>query len=126
MSVLGFLLAFPVSYRQRVLAKQRPPMSKAQFVESIKETGGDAGVAAVVWDAIVDFGIEPGFSLYPDDDLLKTIGMAEEDLDEDVITATCQSLGRRVPTQDLVDRFGRVDTIRDVVQLIGQCPIGSS
>ena len=121
MRTIGSWLRFHLGYRQRRLARERKPMSKTDFVEDIASTGGLPEAAERVWDAIDDFGTEPGFSLYPDDDLLRIIGIAEEDLEDDVIIKTCNDLGLSIPSQELVDRLGTINTPRDVVRLVSKC-----
>jgi hypothetical protein len=97
-------------------------MSKERFIEEIVSAAGDHRAAASVWDTIVEFGFDASYSPYPDDALHHTFGIAEEELEEDLIIRTCHQVGRQIPTQAIVDEVGRIDTLRQVVQLVSRCP----
>lgn len=69
-----------------------------------------ADAASRVWEIAREFVIDERFSLYPDDDLGYVLGIAEEDLEDGLISKVCAELGLAAPTQALVDSVGRVDT----------------
>ena len=79
------LLALPFSARQRTLAKSRPAMSYSDFVASITRSGGNADAAGLVYSKLQDWVYHDGFTPYPDDSLSSVFGIAEEELDEDII-----------------------------------------
>jgi hypothetical protein len=100
-------------------------MTQQAFVQDIAASGWRADAAALVWDRLVESGVDPSFSPYPDDDLADLFDCVEEDLEDGLIIETCRRLGLEIPTQALVDQVGLVDTPRQVVRLISLCPPAS-
>ena len=59
-----------------------------------------------------------GFSPYPSDRLLKVYGLAEEDLDVDVIMDILKRLNCRAPDQATVNAIGAINTPADIVRFV--------
>lgn len=96
MGSLKRLLEMPFSGRQNRLANSRPAMSKERFVDAIASSGQGRMAAEVLWDKLVEARVCDRFTPYPDDDLLKVFGLAEEDLDEDVFLEIIEATGSSV------------------------------
>jgi len=93
-------------------------MTKAAFIDAVASTALGRAAAALLWDKLLELKVNADFTPYPSDDLLRTFGLAEEDLDVDVIIDIARSLGRAVPDQAIVDGVGAVATPADVVRLL--------
>jgi len=72
----------------------------------------------MLWGKLAETIICDQFTPYPDDDLLKAFGLAEEDLDEDVILEIVKATGSVVPDRDMLAKFGPVNTPADIIRLI--------
>jgi hypothetical protein len=116
--LIPFLFYLPQSARQRRLARSRPSLDKNAFIADIVSSGGDAASAAFLWDHLEDWAHEKEFTPYPDDDLQQVFGIAEEELEIDIITTLFQNLRLPLPTTTMLMNFGRVDTPRQIAQLI--------
>lgn len=112
------LLERPLSSKQRRLAASRPPMSKEQFVDAVASTDLGHSAADMLWEKLAEATVYDKFSPYPDDDLLKVFGLAEEDLDEDVILEIIMATGSVVPEREQLRKFGPVNTPADIVKLV--------
>ena len=121
MRALKSFLEMPFSGRQRKLASTRPQTSKANFIEGAAATDLGRIAAASLWDRLNEIKVVQEFSPSPEDDLFKVYGLAEEDLDEDVVLSLIEEVGVTVPTKERLDRFGVVKTPRDIVRLIEAC-----
>lgn len=117
-NLIQSILAMPFSLRQRRLAKERVPLSKAEFVARVSDMGGDQDAARLMHEKLNDWVYAQGFTPYPDDDLGKVYGMAEEELDEDLILSIFQQLGVPQPSKERIASFGVVDTPLRVAQLV--------
>ena len=114
------LLRSPRREQER-LASSRPIISKEQFVDALVSTGARADVSECIWELVASSVLFKGFSPYPDDSLLYTLGIAEEELEIDMISDTCRALALQLPSQDLIDQFGPIETPRHVALLISRC-----
>jgi len=72
----------------------------------------------MLWEKLLEVRADDQFSPYPDDDLLQVFGLAEEDLDEDVILEIITLTGSAVPSRDMLAKFGPVNTPADIIKLI--------
>lgn len=72
----------------------------------------------MLWDKLNESAIVNGFTPYPEDDLLHVYGLAEEDLDEDIILDIIKRLGLPIPSHDTVERIGPIQKPADVIRLI--------
>lgn len=121
MESLKSLFEMPFSARQRRLAASRPPLSKDDFIAKIASDDRGRGAAALLWDKLNAAKVREELSPYPDDDLLRVYGLADEDLDEDIILAIIRDVGVPVPDREMLASFGQVSTPSDIVRLIEKC-----
>jgi len=112
------VLAFPFSVRQRTLSKNRSPLSKSDFVDSITQSGGDQEAAEIVHSRLQDWIYYEGFTAYPDDSLSSVFGIAEEELDEDLILDIFMERSLSTPSQQEVTTFDPIDSPTGVAQLV--------
>lgn len=82
--------------------------------------------AAMLWDKLSEAVVYERFTPYPDDDLLTTFGLAEEDLDQDIVLDLVLKTASVVPSREMLKRFGPVNTPADVIRLIEATPRASS
>jgi hypothetical protein len=115
------LLGMPFSGRQARLAQKREALNEAEFVRRIADEGGDRDAATVLWTKLLNLRYPDNFTPYPSDSLLKVFGIAEEELDEDLILAILKELNVRPPSKELLSQFGAIDTPLRVAQLIALC-----
>jgi hypothetical protein len=117
-SMIQKILALPFSKRQKILAKNRPRLSHADFTRAIVSGGGDEQAADLVRTKLQDWIYNESFSPYPEDSLSSVFGIAEEELDEDLILDVLMKLGVPTPSQQDVEAFGPIDTALDVARLV--------
>ena len=115
---LKVLFELPLALRQRRLASGRVPMTKEQFVRETATTELGELAAALVWDKLSVLKAHGDFSPYPSDSLLNVFGLAEEDLDVDIIMDILKRLNCAVPNQATVDAIGAINTPADVVRFV--------
>jgi hypothetical protein len=111
----------PFSARQARLAQKREALNEEEFVRRIAHDGGDRDAATVLWTKLVNSRYPDNFTPYPSDSLLKVFGIAEEELDEDLILAILNELNVRPPSKEVLSQFGVIDTPLRVAQLIALC-----
>ncbi len=116
-SILGFL-ELPWYRRQKALAKERPAISRDEFVARVSTTDLGRHSAGLLWEKLEEAKVVENFHPYPLDDLLHTFGLAEEDLDEDIILAIIKAVGSIIPSRKLLKEFGPIETPLDIVKLI--------
>jgi hypothetical protein len=120
-SIVQNLLALPFSLRQKRLARSRRPPTEMEFVQQIGDEGGDRDAALSVWRRLTTWGYIDGFTPYPTDSLSNVFGIAEEELEVDILQGILTELGAPMPTQELCDRFGPIDTPLQVARFIALC-----
>jgi hypothetical protein len=91
---LKALFELPLVLRQRRLASGRARMTKEEFVCETASTELRELAAAIVWDKLSGLKAYGEFSPYPSDSLLNVFGLAEEDLDVDIIMDILKRLSR--------------------------------
>ncbi|MBU0832079.1 MAG: hypothetical protein KKH33_06815 [Alphaproteobacteria bacterium] len=112
------ILALPFSSRQKQLSKARPPLDEDEFAKQILDAGGDPEAAFIVYRKLTEWTYVKGFTPYPEDDLGKVYGIAEEELDEDMILDILNSLGVPPPSKERMVAFGAVKTPLQIAQLV--------
>ena len=122
MSFLKFVFGMPFSLRQRRLESRRPPMSKQEFVERVASSEIGKSAASKVWEKLLDAAAINTFIPYPDDDILYTYGLADEDLDEDIILEILDALNRAVPSKHALRISGPIKSAADIVRLVESQP----
>jgi hypothetical protein len=99
------------------LREGRVALSKSKFIDAISRLGGDAEAADILYSKLQDWIYAEDFTAYPEDNLGSVFGIAEEELDEDLILDIINELGLAVPTQAQMREFGPVETALDVARL---------
>jgi hypothetical protein len=115
------IIAFPFSLRQKRLANERAPLNADNFINAIRELDGDCDGAKLVYEKLKDWIYVTEFTPYPEDDLEKIYGIAEEELDEDLILSILNQTNIRPPSYDIVDKFGVIRTPLDVARFVKFC-----
>jgi hypothetical protein len=118
MAGLKFLLELPLVLRQRRLSSERPQMTRDQFVRETASTELGKLAAAQLWDKLSALKVHGAFTPHPSDSLLNVYGLAEEDLDVDIIMGILKKLSCAVPDQVTVDAIGAINTPADVVRFV--------
>lgn len=108
----------PFRLRQKRLAKEREPLTESDFVASIANAGGDPEAARLVHQELQGWLYAEGFTPYPSDDLERIYGIAEEELDEDLILGVFKQIGLQPPNSEAVKVFGKVQTPLDVARFV--------
>ncbi|TAK52189.1 MAG: hypothetical protein EPO25_14295 [Gammaproteobacteria bacterium] len=118
--MIQFLLGLPFSYRQKKLTAGRPSIGQEQFVSMISTDSADRSTAEKIWDALVACRIDNNFAPYPDDSLGRVYGIAEEELDQDLIARILKDLDLPIPDRDFTERFGVIDSPRRVAKFVSE------
>jgi hypothetical protein len=116
-SMIQRILDWPFRGRQQRAMKAREGYSKDDFREHLSNAGGDTEVIEEVWTILKDHAID-GFKPKPEDNLQYIYGLAEEDLDEDVILRLLQAYSCRIPSESELASMKPVDTVQDLVLFV--------
>jgi hypothetical protein len=119
--MIRVLWGLPFSYRQRKLARGRDRIDKLEFIRRILAGGGDEQAGALLWDVLVSDWVVEGFTPYPEDSLGGVYGLAEEDLDEDLILRILREERIPVPGRHFVQSFGVIDSPLRLAQFVSEC-----
>jgi hypothetical protein len=119
------ILAWPLVTRQRALAKSRPPISHSDFISYITQSGGNADAAGIVYSKLQEWVYDSDFTPHPEDSLSSVFGIAEEELDEDIILDIFMNLGLAVPAPQEVMAFGPINTAIDVARFVAFACLGN-
>lgn len=119
--IIEKVFGVPFSWRQRRLARNRTALNREQFVERITREGGDRAAAGALWTRLKDWTYSDDFTPYPSDDLQAVYGIAEEELDEDLILALLRELNVDPPNPEFLRDFGAVRTPFQVALLVARC-----
>src|SRR5688572_24881227 len=117
-SVLLDLVQFPFRRRQKAARKERHEVTRIDFVDQLAATPAERQAADLLWDLLVETAVVEDFRPLPDDSLPKLYGLAEEDLDEDVILSIVQAMNLSPPSPASLHEIGTMETPRDVMRLI--------
>ncbi|HXC74279.1 MAG TPA: hypothetical protein VN640_06320 [Sphingomicrobium sp.] len=117
-SLVQRILAFPFSGRQSALSKSRPSLSASDFVGLIRDSGGDVEAAKIIHSKLQDWIYHQSFTPYPGDSLASVFGIAEEELDEDLILDVFSILELATPSEPELKAFGVIDTATDIARLV--------
>lgn len=115
-----FLLALPYSARQRKIGGERPRLSEDEFIHLVGASGGDRDAALAILEYLRDWIYVNGFTPYPNDSLSHTFGIAEEELDEDLILGVMEKSGLSIVDAEKLPLAGKVDTPMQVAILIAE------
>lgn len=119
MENLRFYLGLPYSARQRSLCRSRAPLDKPAFVAATSAAGGDEDAAAFVWDNLSQYVFYDGFTVYPEDSLYRLFGIANEEVDEDIVLAYLEKSGLSVPVAQQL-AAGEVDSALEICRFISK------
>lgn len=112
------ILDFPFRSRQRKALRDRSSVSRDSFAAAIAEDGFEREAAFHLWDILVAESLIDNFRPLPDDDFHYMYGLAEEDLDEDVIMRLLSEFKLPLPSPKLVERIGPINSPRLLMSLI--------
>jgi hypothetical protein len=119
MENLKFYLGLPYTARQRSLSRSRAPMDKPAFVAEISAAGGDEDAAAFVWDNLSQYVFHGGYTVYPEDSFYHLFGIANEEVDEDIVLAYLEKSGLSVPLAQQA-ATGSVDSALEICRFISK------
>jgi hypothetical protein len=114
------MFQWPFLGRQRRLMRDRGSYTRADFAAFFTARGVPQQITDEVWNALVAEAAVEDFRPKPEDDLIKTFGLADEDLDEDVVLPLLERCGCRIPAADEVSALGPVATVGDLVGFIAR------
>jgi hypothetical protein len=112
------LVQFPFRRRQKAARKERDGVTRKGFVEQLAAAPAEKRAAGLLWDLLVEAAVVDDFRPLPDDGLLELYGLAEEELDEDLILPILQAMELPPPCPATLSEIGEVKTPRDVMRLI--------
>ena len=112
------LVQFPFRRRQKAARKGRDGVTRIGFVEQLAEAAAEKRAAGLLWDLLVEAAVIDDFRPLPDDSLPELYGLAEEELDEDLILHILQAMELPPPCPAALSEIGEVETPRDVMRLI--------
>jgi hypothetical protein len=118
MRPLDFVVQLPFSWRQRRARALRDEMTRERFVAELASGDAEELAARLLWDKLVDIAVVPDFRPSPDDNFLYIYGLADEDLDDDLILRILTTLKRNPPPPPLVRRIGPISSPRDFMKLM--------
>jgi hypothetical protein len=115
------LFHYPLYRRQLHLAKGRNAIDESGFVGEIVEKGGDYVAAVSLWKRLNECKTVDHLTPYPTDSLETVYGLADEDLDDDLVLDLFKELRVPVPSTEVLHEFGQIDTPLQVAQLVARC-----
>lgn len=118
MKALDFVVQWPFSQRQRHALRSRNGITREDFVTELASGETEASAAGLLWDRLVEAAVIPNFTPSPDDDFLYIYGLADEDLDDDLIAAIFSDLGLALPSAAEIQPIGNIATPRDFMKLV--------
>jgi hypothetical protein len=83
----------------------------------LSNAGGDSEVIEEVWTMLTGHAID-GFRPKPEDNLQHIFGLAEEDLDKDVVLKLLETYSCRIPNESELASMKPVDTVQDLVMFV--------
>lgn len=113
-------LLSPWAWRQRRLAASRVSLSQVEFLTLIEERGGDPEAGSLIWTHLHEWGLEKRFTPHPEDNFTCVFGIAEEELEMDLIADILTRLELPLPTTALLKEFAAVDTPLQVARLVSE------
>jgi hypothetical protein len=112
------ILEFPFRGRQKRARRCRDDVTKETFIQALVLDEGSKEAASLLWDLLVDSAVIPDFRPLPDDKLLWLYGLADEDLDEDIILRIFNELKITPPSSQITEAVGEIRTPRDILRLV--------
>lgn len=118
MNILDFLVQLPFSWRQQHANGLRSDMTRERFIATLAINEVEERAASLLWEKLVEVSVVPDFKPCPDDDLLRLYGLAEEDLDEDIIMSIFETLGLDLPSPATLERIGKITSPKLLISLL--------
>ncbi len=106
----------PLVRRQQSLMRSRGDYRKQDFCSFFDVVSRSP---SLVWDALCSEAVVPGFRPKPNDDLQEVFGLAEEDLD-DFVLSILRMCGLRVPAPEETSALPPVRTVADLVLFVSR------
>jgi len=122
MPALLDILNFPWRRRQKLARKNRNGVTKEDFVAALAADPEERRAASLLWDLLVEAAVIEDFRPLPDDDFLRLYGLAEEDLEEDIILKVLEAAARAVPPPATVRELGEISTPARLLALVRAAP----
>jgi hypothetical protein len=117
MRLLSNILQLPFPRRQKKAMETRSGIKREDFTNQLAQTDLEYKAASWLWDHLRKEATVDDFRPMPDDDLEYLYGIAEEELDIDLLSNLAHKLDLRLPTSDEVASYGPVRRPRDVINL---------
>lgn len=111
------MFQFPFRHRQKAALSERRNVTKAAFVGQLAQSDLERRAAGKLWDLLVDAAVVEDFRPLPDDDFLRLYGLADEDLDDDIIFSILQSVGL-TPSSEVITAAGVMRSPKDFIRLV--------
>lgn len=118
MGVFLSIVQFPFRQRQRRARAQRGWVTSDVFCQALGIRPDERPIAESIWDLLVEAAVIDDFRPLPDDSFLHMYGLAEEDLDEDIILKLLTRFGLAPPKDHVVDEVGEIASPIELMQLI--------
>jgi hypothetical protein len=118
MRTLAILVQLPFSWRQLKVRARRNDMTRERFVAALATNDAEELAAGILWDKLTEVAVIPDFRPDPDDDFLYLYGLADEDLDEDIILEILTLLGLKPPSPSELQTVGQISSPRDFIRLV--------
>lgn len=118
--IINRIFGWPHFGRQRRLVAKREAYSKTEFIDFFRERGVKEAIADATWTALVQAAVVSDFKPLPDDNLLEVFGLADDDLDEDIVLQLLQDTSAAIPTPAELSVLPPIETVSDLVQLIAR------
>jgi hypothetical protein len=112
------LVLMPLARRQQQLTASRPALTELDFVNQTASNEMGRVAAGLLWKKLAERKFCDEFCPYPSDDLLRVYGLAEEDLDMDVIREIMKAVNCQIPDRETLRAIGPINTPRDVIRLV--------
>ncbi|HLL30426.1 MAG TPA: hypothetical protein VK403_05470 [Allosphingosinicella sp.] len=117
MNAIDFVVQLPFSWRQQRVQAQRNSVSRERFIAALANNEIEVRAAGHLWDKLREIAVVRDFRPCPEDDFLHLYGLADEDLDEDVILAILTVMEREPPSPAALQRIGKIRSPREFMQL---------
>lgn len=114
------IVQFPFRSRQQAAQRERGHVDRAAFVEELSGNELEKRAASMLWDLLVTSAVIEDFRPLPDDSFQWMFGLAEEDLDDDIVLHILQELRLPIPNFEEVNAIGPIETSRDLIELVSK------
>ncbi len=102
------------------MLEEEPQRTFEEFAKQITDHTGETEAAGIIFSFLEEYVCVEGFCPSATDPLEYLYGIAEEELDEDIIVATFEKMGLPLPSDRQVAKIGVIRTSVDIARLIGE------